>query len=237
MKENYIKEYIDLNGQINKRNKICRIKTAVFAGIKYLFDRLFSVLFLLLFLPLLLFISVLIKLDSNGPVFFKQKRTGKNGKLFYMYKFRSMIANNDVRDLSKEDQFTNIGKLIRKTSLDELPQFINIAKGDMSFIGPRPWIPEYYENMNDIQKHRCDVRPGITGLAQVMGRNNIDIFKKIGYDLEYIRKYSMFQDIKIIFLTIKTIFAGKGVDAGKSGIQNELESLKKSNNIQKKGIH
>ena len=185
---------------------------------------------------LLLIVSIAIKIDSKGPILFKQARNGKHGKIFYMYKFRSMVANNDVRDLSKSDEFTKVGRFIRRTSLDELPQLINIAKGNMSFIGPRPWIPEYYENMNETQRHRCEVRPGITGLAQVMGRNNIDVFKKIEFDLEYIKNYSMLQDIIIVLLTIKTIFTGKGVDAGKEGIQNELDDLKKKNKKSKSKV-
>lgn len=229
MKEAYFSEYYDLKGNIKKRKKVSQGKIVFFAGTKYLFDRFFSSFLLILISPILLIISIAIKLDSRGPVLFKQIRTGKLGKKFYMYKFRSMVANNDVRDLSKEDEYTKVGKFIRRLSLDELPQLINIVKGDMSFIGPRPWIPEYYDNMNEIQRHRCDVRPGISGLAQVMGRNEISVLKKIEYDLEYIKNYSMLQDFIIVLLTIKTIFTGKGADVGKTGIQNELEELKKEN--------
>ena len=234
MNEKYINEYYDLEGHAKKRKSLGRASVVFFAGTKYLFDRIVASLALIILSPLILVIAIAIKIDSKGPVFFKQIRTGKHGKLFSIYKFRSMVANNDVHDLSKSDEFTKVGKFLRNTSLDEIPQFINIAKGNMSFIGPRPWIPEYYENMNEAQKHRCDVRPGITGLAQVMGRNDINVFKKIEYDLEYIKNYSFFQDFKIIFLTIKTIFTGKGVDAGKEGIQNELEELKKKNKIKNK---
>ncbi len=234
MNEKYINEYYDLEGHAKKRKSLGRASVVFFAGTKYLFDRIVASLALIILSPLILVIAIAIKIDSKGPVFFKQIRTGKHGKLFNIYKFRSMVANNDVHDLSKSDEFTKVGRFLRNTSLDEIPQFINIAKGNMSFIGPRPWIPEYYENMNEAQKHRCDVRPGITGLAQVMGRNDINVFKKIEYDLEYIKNYSFFQDFKIIFLTIKTIFTGKGVDAGKEGIQNELEELKKKNKIKKK---
>ncbi len=233
MKEVYFSEYYDLKGNVRKRKKVSQASIVFFAGLKYLFDRFFSLILLILLSPILLITGIAIKIDSKGPVFFKQIRTGKHGKHFYMYKFRSMVADNDVHDLSKSDEFTKVGKVIRKLSIDELPQLINIAKGDMSFIGPRPWIPEYYENMNEAQQRRCVVRPGITGLAQVMGRNEISIFKKIEYDLEYIKNYSMLQDFIIILLTIKTIFSGKGVDAGKEGIQNELEELKKANSSNK----
>ena len=193
---------------------------------KRLLDIVLAIAFLLIFTIPMIIIAIAIKLDSKGPVFFKQDRTGKNGKIFKLYKFRSMPVENDVRDFSKEDQHTRVGGFIRKTSLDELGQLINIAKGEMSFIGPRPWIPEYYENMNEEQRHRCDVLPGITGLAQCKGRNNITINEKINYDLEYVKNFSFKQDIKIIFLTIKTVFREDGADAGKSTIQNELECLK-----------
>ena len=99
----------------------------------------------------------------------------------------------------------------------------------MSFIGPRPWIPDYYENMNEVQRQRYIVRPGLTGLAQCMGRNNISIFEKIEYDIQYIKNYSLSQDLKIILLTIKTVFTGHGADAGKSTIEKELNDLKKQN--------
>ena len=177
----------------------------------------------------MIIIAIAIKIDSKGPVLFKQERTGKGGKNFHVLKFRTMVANNDVHDFSKKDQHTKVGKFLRKTSLDELPQLISIFIGKMSFIGPRPWIPDYYENMNEYQRHRCDVRPGLTGLAQCMGRNNITIFEKIEYDLQYIKNYSLHQDLKIIFLTIKCVFTGSGADAGKGTIENELKDLKKKN--------
>lgn len=196
-------------------------------------DLVMAVLLLIIFLIPMLIIAVLIKLDSKGPVLFKQKRTGLKGKVFNLYKFRSMVTDNDVHDFSKGDQHTKVGNILRKTSLDELPQIINILKGEMSFIGPRPWITDYYDNMNDSQRHRYDVRPGLTGLAQCMGRNDITIFEKNEYDIEYIKNYSFIQDIKIVFLTIKTVFSGHGAEAGKSTIQNELEELKKYNSMRK----
>lgn len=229
MKENYFDSYYDLDGNIGHRKNIKKIMVILFAGLKFMFDRILAIFGLIVASPLMLVISILIKLDSEGPVLFKQVRTGKHGVNFNVYKFRTMVAHNDVHDFSKADQHTKIGKFLRKTSLDELPQLISIAKGDMSFIGPRPWIPDYYENMNETQRHRCDVRPGLTGLAQAMGRNNITIFDKINYDLEYIKNYSLRQDIKIIFLTIKAVLSGSGADAGKGTIENELKDLKKKN--------
>ena len=223
---NYIEKYVDIDGNVVIRKLFSRIKMILFAGTKFLFDRILAIFGLIILSPLMIIISIIIKLDSKGPVLFKQVRTGKKGKTFTMYKFRSMVVNNDVHDFSTKDRHTKVGTFLRKTSLDELPQLISIATGKMSFIGPRPWITDYYDNMSDIQRHRCDVRPGLTGLAQVMGRNAITIFDKIEYDLKYIKDYSLLQDIKIIFLTIKAVFSAHGADAGKSTIQNELEDLK-----------
>lgn len=192
-------------------------------------DFILALIILVIMAIPMLIIAIAIKLDSKGPIFFKQERTGLNGKKFYLHKFRTMCADNDVHDFSKKDQHTKVGSFLRKTSLDELGQLFDILRFKMSFIGPRPWIPDYYESMNDEQRHRCDVLPGITGLAQVMGRNNISIFEKINYDLEYVKNISLKMDIKIIFLTIKTVFSKKGADAGKETIHNEIEDLKKQN--------
>lgn len=204
-------------------------KFSIYKYVKMLFDFLFALLGIIITSPIMIIIAIAIKLDSKGPVLFKQKRTGKNGKDFYMYKFRSMAVDNDVHDFSKKDQHTKVGTFIRKTSLDELPQFFNIVRFEMSFIGPRAWITDYYELMSEEQRHRCDVLPGITGLAQANGRNNITIFDKINYDLEYIDNFSFMQDMKVIFLTVKTVLSKSGADAGKSTIQDELEALRKQN--------
>ena len=230
----YVNSYVQLDGKEYTRSMFRKFFVVMFAGFKFLFDRVFSIIGLIILSPLLLIISIAIKLDSKGPVFFRQVRTGKKGKNINIYKFRTMVADNDVHDFSKKDQHTKVGSFLRKTSLDELPQLISIAKGDMSFIGPRPWITDYYENMNETQRHRYSVRPGLTGLAQANGRNAITIFDKIKYDLEYIEKYSLIQDIKIIFLTVKAVISGGGADAGKGTIQKELDDLKGINNKGKK---
>ena len=121
------------------------------------------------------------------------------------------------------------GGFLRKTSLDELPQFYNVLKGDMSIIGPRPWIPEYYENFNETQKKRVDVRPGIIGLAQVNGRRNIDVFKKIEYDIKYVEKVSFLLDLKILFQSMKVIISKENGLNPNEYINNEIEMLKQSN--------
>lgn len=193
-----------------------------------IFLALFTLIFM--FIPMIL-IAIAIKLESKGPVLFIQQRTGKGGKTFNLYKFRSMAKENDVHNFKEKDKITKVGKFIRKTSLDELPQIFNILKGEMSFIGPRPWIIDYYNNFNAYQKRRVEVLPGITGLAQAIGRNNLTIFEKINYDIKYVDNYSFIMDLKVIFLTIKTVFSKTGYEIGKNGIEKELKELKKQDNI------
>lgn len=213
-----------MNGSVLASN--LELKRIPYSFFKRIIDFTLSLFLIIVLSPVMLIIAVAIKIDSNGPAIFRQARTGKNGKVFMVWKFRSMTASNDIKDKSCEDRYTTVGKFIRRTSLDELPQLFNILFGEMSFIGPRPWITDYYDNMNEIQKHRCDVLPGITGLAQAKGRNNISIFEKINYDLEYIDNYSLKEDIKIIFLTFKVVLAKAGVSAGKATIYKEIDDLK-----------
>ncbi len=194
--------------------------------LKRMMDIVISIVILvLLFIPMLV-ISIAILIESGRPIFFKQKRTGYKGEIFYLYKFRSMTINNDVYNLSNKDEITKVGKIIRRTSLDELPQIINIFKGEMSFIGPRPWIVDYYNNFTEEQKQRLDVYPGITGLAQAQGRNNVNILERINLDLKYVNNYSLITDIKVIYWTFKTVFDKSGVDNGKHGIQEDIQILK-----------
>ena len=202
----------------------------------HLFKRVVDVtlasLALVILSPILIVTSIAIKLDSEGPIIFKQERIGKDGKIFNVYKFRSMSANNNASDLSVPDKYTGIGKFIRKTSIDELPQLINIIKGDMTFIGPRPWTPMYYENMTEEQKHRYDVLPGITGLAQVNGRNCASVIDRINYDLEYVNNYSLKSDIDIIFKTFSVLLCKDGADGGKGTVQHDMDELRNQQIIQ-----
>ena len=212
------------------RFKLARILS--YGALKRSFDLITSSVLLVGLLPLFAVVAVAIKIDSPGPVFFRQKRTGKNGKEFEILKFRSMVADNDMRDTTCEDKHTRLGVKLRKTSIDELPQLINVLKGQMTFVGPRPWIPEYYENMNERERRRYTVRPGITGLAAAKGRNGLDVFEKIGYDLEYVDNYSFKQDIKVVALTVRQLFRHEEVDAGKGKIHNDIEDLKRENQKQ-----
>lgn len=196
--------------------------------IKRFLDFLLSVILLVLLAIPFLVVAIAIKIEDKGPVFYKQLRVGKDFKEFKIYKFRSMKTNRKEleSDMSHEEMVTKVGRFIRKTSIDELPQLINILKGEMSFIGPRPWIPEYYVWFTEKQKKRSDVLPGITGLAQAKGRNNINIFKKIDYDLEYVDNIGFIMDLKVIWLTIKELFSKTGVEISEIGINSEIEDLK-----------
>lgn len=194
--------------------------------IKRVLDFTFALILLILTLPITLLTSIAIKLESPGPVFFKQKRSGINGQLFTLMKYRSMSACNDVYDTSKKDEVTRVGAFIRRFSIDELPQLLNILRGEMSFVGPRPWIPDYYKNMNKQQRQRYNVKPGITGLAQARGRNALSIHEKISSDIEYVQKVSFHNDIGIALLTLSTMLDKSTLDAGKEGIKEELDTLR-----------
>jgi len=190
---------------------------------KRVLDILFSLLLIIIFLPLYLIIGLLVLIIDRNKIIFKQERTGLNGKTFIIYKF-STYKNNNI---------SKLGSILRSLSLDELPQFYNVLKGDMSFVGPRPWILDYYNNMDNYQKRRVSVLPGIIGLAQVNGRNSIDIFKKIDYDLKYVDNISFILDLKIVIKSILVIFNKNDNSFTKGGIEKEINSLKK-NNLKKK---
>ena len=194
--------------------------------IKRILDVLISLILVILLYPLFLIISIAIKIDSPGPVFYRQTRTGLNGKDFTLLKFRSMAADNDVYDFKTGDKITKVGHFIRKTSLDELPQLINIIKGDMSFVGPRPWLPILNDYYTEEQRRRFLVRPGITGLAQVSGRKDLNIIDRIDLDIKYINEVSLLTDIKIILKTILVIFNSSDNTRDNYTIEDEVRDLK-----------
>lgn len=180
---------------------------------KRILDIICSLGFILCFWWLYIVVAILVKRKLGSPVIFKQQRPGLNGKIFTMYKFRSMTdaKDKDGNLLSDAERLPRFGKLLRATSLDEIPEFINVLKGDMSLIGPRPLLVEYLERYNDEQKRRHEVRPGITGWAQVNGRNAISWEEKFKYDVEYVDKLSFLLDMEIVFLTIKKIVVKEGI--------------------------
>ena len=181
---------------------------------KHFFKRLLDIVFaffgLLILSPLFSIITIGLFFSNNGNPFFFQNRPGKQGKLFKIIKFKTMNDKSDVSGnlLSDSERLTKIGKYIRENSLDEIPQLINVLKGDMSLVGPRPLLAEYLPLYNDVQKRRHDVKPGITGWAQVNGRNAISWEQKFEYDVWYLDNISCALDLKIIFLTIEKIKVG-----------------------------
>lgn len=186
-------------------------------AIKRLFDIVSSFIVLVILLPIWIVIPLAIKLDSQGPVFFKQKRLTKNGRIFEMYKFRSMIVNAEqmgtgLFNFQNDPRVTQLGRFLRNSSIDELPQLLNILKGDMSVIGPRPSVVNElgdYETLNKKYKKRFSMKAGLAGLAQVKGRNDISWDEKVTFDNQYIdlfKKYGLLIDIKLIFLSALKVF-------------------------------
>lgn len=179
-------------------------------------DAFLSMGALIVFSPILLVTAVLVRIKLGSPVLFTQDRPGKDEKIFRLNKFRSMTNQRDENGklLPDDVRLTKFGRLLRSTSLDELPELINIIKGDMAVIGPRPLAVVYLPYYTNREKHRHDVRPGLTGWAQVNGRNSISWEDKFKYDLEYVRRISFAFDVKIILLTIKKVFVREGIGQG-----------------------
>lgn len=203
---------------------------------KRILDFIISLILIIILFPLFILISVAIKLDSTGPVFFKQIRTGKDGKDFKLLKFRSMAKDNDIFDFENGDRITKVGHILRKTSLDEIPQLINIIKGDMAFIGPRPWIRECYDYFTPYQKKRNLVKPGLTGLAQVSGRKDLNILKRIDIDVEYVQKFSFMLDLKIIGKTILVVFDSSDNTHTNYTVEDEMRDLKNNYDLYLKEV-
>ncbi len=182
--------------------------------IKPSFDFITALILLVLTTPLLFLITIALLFANRGKIFFFQERPGLNGKIFKLYKFKTMNDKTDAQGnyLPDIERITKIGKLIRKLSLDELLQFINVLKGDMSLIGPRPLLVEYLPLYNDFQKKRHDVKPGITGWAQINGRNAITWDERFKLDVWYVNNISLKLDLKIFFLTFLKIFKREGVN-------------------------
>ena len=201
--------------------------------IKRILDIILSLIAIIITLPIFLIVGILILIFIGQPAIFRQKRPGKNEKIFTMYKFRTMTNKKDEDGnlLPDELRLTKLGKFLRKTSLDEIPEFINILKGDMSFVGPRPLLVEYLPYYTEEEHHRHDVRPGLTGLAQVNGRNNLDWNDKFQKDLEYVNNITFINDVKIIIDTIKIVFKREGITDNKSATMTRLNIERKKVNV------
>ena len=183
--------------------------------LKRLFDIIASASGLIILSPVFLILAYLIRKNLGAPVFFTQERPGKDGKPFKMIKFRSMrdAVDKDGNPLPDSERLTPFGKKLRAASLDELPELWNVLKGDMSLVGPRPLLMSYLPLYNDFQFRRHEMRPGVTGWAQVNGRNAISWDEKFAYDIWYIDHFSLWFDMKILFLTIKKVFIKEGISA------------------------
>ena len=181
--------------------------------IKRMIDIIGSLVALIIFSPELLITSILVYTKLGSPVFFLQDRVGKDNKVFKMIKFRSMInaKNKFGEDLPDEERLTPFGKKIRSLSIDELPELINVLKGDMSLVGPRPLLVDYLELYSEEQRRRHEMRPGITGLAQISGRNSISWDERFKLDVSYIDKYNIFLDFKILFMTVYKVIKRDGI--------------------------
>lgn len=197
--------------------------------IKRVLDFLLSFMAMIALSPVMLVTAVLVRVKLGSPVLFKQQRPGKNEKIFYMYKFRTMTDERDREGnlLPDEKRLTDFGKMLRSTSLDELPELFNIVKGDMSIVGPRPLLVRYLPLYNERQRHRHDVRPGFTGLAQVNGRNSISWEEKFEWDVKYTENVTFLQDCKIILKTVKVVLKRDGISSASSATMEEFIGTEK----------
>jgi len=190
--------------------------------IKTLFDKILALSLIILFLPLYIVVSIAILIKMGRPILFKQKRPGLDDKVFSIYKFRTMNNNHHLTD---GERIVGIGKFIRSTSLDELPQLFNVLKGEMSFVGPRPLLVEYLELYSDKHKKRHDVKPGITGWAQVNGRNAISWEQKFEYDVWYVENQSFWLDMKILWMTFLKVVKRSDISSNTSATMEKFEGI------------
>ena len=197
--------------------------------IKRLLDIVFSLFGLIVLSPVILIVAILVRIKLGSPVIFKQKRPGKNEKIFTLYKFRSMSDKKDENGklLPDKERLTKFGKVLRATSLDELPELINILKGDMSLIGPRPLAVCYLPYYNEEEKHRHDVRPGLTGLAQINGRNALNWEDRFKLDVEYVNNITFFNDLKILFKTFYKVIKKDDVVVSGTGSVTDFDIYRK----------
>jgi len=193
-------------------------------------DRFGALILVILFSPLILLITLIIALSMGRPVYFAQRRPGLHGKIFTIYKFRTMTDEKDSMGnlLPDSERLKGIGQIIRSLSLDELPQLLNVLKGEMSFIGPRPLLPEYLPLYTSQQARRHDVKPGITGWAQINGRNAISWEEKFRYDIEYVDNISFALDLKIFYRTFAKVFIKEGISQAGEATMEKFTGTKES---------
>lgn len=198
--------------------------------IKRALDIIISLTALVILGPIMLIVAILVKIKLGSPVIFKQERPGKNEKIFCLYKFRSMTNEKDKNEkiLPEAERFTLFGQKLRKTSLDELPELLNIIKGDMSIVGPRPLLVAYLPYYTEQERKRHFVRPGLTGLAQVNGRNFVEWDKRLEWDVKYIENISFTKDLKIILRTMIMVFQHKNVAADSGTVEGNLAEIRQA---------
>ncbi|GAB2318570.1 sugar transferase [Alkalibacterium sp. s-m-22] len=226
-----VKEEIKVNkGEINA-SMVESSKGIYRRFLKRPMDFILSLMAIIVLGPVLIIVGILVRLKLGSPVLFKQKRPGLNEKIFTMYKFRTMTDEKDENGelLPDSVRLTKFGRMLRSTSLDELPELFNILKGDMSIVGPRPLLIQYLELYNEHQKRRHEVRPGLSGYAQVNGRNAISWEDKFNLDVEYVDNVSFIGDWKIIFLTIKKVFVKEGISSDTSVTMEPFRGSKVEN--------
>lgn len=196
---------------------------------KRLLDILLSLCILVLLSPVYVILIVLVRIKLGSPVFFRQERPGLNGEIFTLYKFRTMTdaRDKDGKLLPDKDRLTSFGKFLRSSSLDELPEFFNILKGDMSFIGPRPLLVSYLPYYTERESLRHTVRPGLTGLAQVSGRNFIDWDRRLAKDVEYVEGLSFLMDLKVLFLSVKVVLCRSDVAEDTNQSEGNFSQIRK----------
>lgn len=198
---------------------------------KRFLDFIISLIALVFLLPVIILVSVLIRFKLGAPIFFTQDRPGLNSKVFKMMKFRTMLNGKDNQGnlLPDKERMTKLGTFLRSTSLDELPGLFNVLKGDMSLVGPRPLLVQYLPLYSDVQARRHNVRPGITGWAQVNGRNAISWDQKFQFDVWYVDNHSLLLDIKILLLTVKKVFFKEDISASNHATMPEFKGNKNAN--------
>ena len=201
--------------------------------IKRPLDFILSLIAIIILSPLLLIVAILVRIKLGKPVIFKQQRPGKNEKIFTLYKFRTMTdARDENGDLLPDTvRLTSFGRRLRTTSIDELPELINILKGDMSIIGPRPLLVQYLPYYTEYERHRHDVRPGLSGLAQVNGRNLLKWDQRLLMDVEYVNRITFLGDVAIIFKTVEKVFAKEDIAEDTSIVETYLDEERKRENI------
>ena len=196
--------------------------------VKRILDIILSLIALIIFSPLLISTAILVRFKLGSPILFRQARPGKHEKIFHILKFRTMTdeKDKDGKLLPDEIRLTKFGQFLRSTSIDELPELLNILKGDMAVVGPRPLLVQYLDRYNDEQRHRHDVKPGLTGLAQVNGRNGITWEEKFNYDLQYVKNVTFLGDCKIILQTVQKVFQRQGISSATSVTMEEFKGNK-----------